>query len=1124
MKLTTILLFSISFQIYATSGYSQQVSLEMKNVPLKTVFKEIQKQTGYYFLYSEELLEKTKNVDIFVQNTFLEDALNKCLQKTSLTYSIVEKEIVIKLISQQPDIAFVLPQPPPNFKVSGVIVDDENKPLEGASVKLKGTNKGVTTDKNGKFSIEVPDDGATLVLSYIGFEGVEMKVTKADVLQIKLKKLEGKSEEIVMIGYGSVRKSDLTGSVATISEKDFNKGIPTNADQLIQGKAAGVTILQSNAQPGGATKIQIRGVTSLNASNEPLYVIDGMPIDNIALNSPTNDLTKNAVFSPPPPNPLNTINPADIASVEILKDASATAIYGSRGANGVVIITTKRGTKGKTSVSYNGSVGIQDIAKKYDLPDASTYATAYNHYYDFYKTINPTDPIFNNSVVHKFSDADINGFRNGGGTDWYNVLTRQGLISNNQVSVSGGSDNSTYYASLGYLNHKGVISLSNLERVSGRLNLTQKFAKIFEYGMNMSVATSSTGNIPIGTNDVGDSRGGATSGALFWAPTIPAYAQDGTVNVHPFNSQNNNPVGLKLVDNKTEQNRMIVTSYLQANLNKNFFAKVTGGYDKALDNSRSFVPAEAKNSLASKGEATQGSYVNTTKLLNFILQYKVELNKHRIDITGGTDYQTFKYESLLGKATGFSTSSFGYNNMYAATTQNTFSGKNTSTIFSYLGRANYSFDNRFLVTGSFRYDGSSKFAEGHKWGFFPSGAFAWKMGNEQFIKNLHVFNDLKLRLSYGKTGNQAIGSNNSQPLLGSTQIGTIGDARVFPIGPTSPGNKDLRWEKTTQQNIGLDFGVWNNRISVSIDYYKTVTTDLLLGFQIPSTSGFSSIVKNAGAIQNNGVELSLNSQNFIGKFEWSTNFNIAYNKNKWKDRAGLPFAPEEEFGPVRGIYGYIVDGIWQSSDNIANSSQPLSKPGQFRFRDVNGRDTKNQFIATPDGKLNSDDRVLLGSTFPKTTMGLTNNFAYKNFGLNFFIQGLFGFKIYNQAKASFENPYNFLTLGGISKEGTNFWTSNNTGSLVPSGQANSYGGVNSVYVEDGDFVRLRNINLSYRLPFKAAWFQSANVYINLDNVLLVTKYSGLDPETANPVNTKSGSESDVYPNVKTYSLGFNINF
>lgn len=1026
--------------------------------------------------------------------------------------------------------------------VTGIVKDVNGIALGNVSVTANNSKSkfsaGTQTDSNGVFHFATLPSGSgyDFIFSSIGYadqtlSGYTIKPNTSLSLVVKMEEKVNTMNEVIVIGYGSVKKSDLTGSVAAVSEKDFNKGISTNADQLIQGKAPGVTILQSNAQPGGATTIQIRGITSLNASNEPLYVIDGMPIENIPLNPPTNDLSKNAVFSPPPPNPLNTINPADIASIEILKDASATAIYGSRGSNGVVLITTKQGKRGKPSVSYNGSVGFQNITKEYDLLNDYEYASAYNKYYDFYKSINPADPIFNNSVVKEFTDEEINNFKNNGGTDWFNILSRKGLITNHQASVSGGSENSTYYASIGYLNHKGVISLSKLERISARLNLTQKITKIFEFGINLSVATSTTANIPIGTSDVGDSRGGATSGALWWSPTISPYAPDGTINIHPYNSQNSNPAGLKLIDNKSEENRTIATSYLQANFTKNFFAKITGGYDKALDNSRSFTPAEAKNSLATTGEAMQGSFVNTTKLFNFIMNYKTGFNKHQIDITAGTDYQTFKYESLLAKALGFSTSSFSYNNMYAATTQNTFSGKTTSTIFSYLGRVNYNFDDRFLLTGSFRYDGSSKFAEGHKWGFFPSGAFAWKIGNENFIRNLDIFSDLKLRLSYGQTGNQSIGNNNSQPLLGSTQVGTIGDVKVFPIGPTSPGNKDLTWETTTQQNLGLDFGFFKNRLIGTIDVYKTVTKNLLLGFQLPSTSGFTTIIKNAGAIQNKGIELGLTSLNFTGKFEWSTNFNISYNKNRWKDRAGLPFAPQQEFGPVYGIYGYIVDGLWQTGDDIATSSQPLSQPGQFKFRDINGRDAKGQLVSKPDGVLNADDRVLIGNSFPATNFGLTNNIGYKNFSLTFFIQGMFGFKIYNQAKASFENPYNFLQLYGVSKAGANFWTSENTNTLIPSGLANSYGSydrdgrsVNSIYVENGDFVRLKNINLSYRLPFKASWFQNANVYINLDNVFLITNYSGLDPETANPVNAKAGSENDVYPNAKTYSIGFNINF
>ena len=1117
MKITILLLLTCVMNTIANNSYSQtaKVTLNLKNTRVEEVLNAIETNSEYYFLLNQKKVNINRRVDVVVKNSSIKDVLNNIFKNENISYVVYDRQII--LTPKENTFLIELQQ----HKITGTITDaNTGETIIGANIRVEGTSIVTVTDVKGSFSLNIPKSDVVLLVTYMGYNSQRISMNGQKVLNIMLIPDITNLNEVVVIGYGTVRKSDLTGAVGSVTEKDFNKGISTNANQIIQGRSPGVTIMQANAQPGGASRIQIRGITSINASNEPLYVVDGMPIDNSVLNSNTN-----GVFSPPPPNPLNTINPADIASVEILKDASATAIYGSRGANGVVLITTKKGGKGKMTVGYDGSIGFQSIAKQYDLPDAYQYSNTYNKYYDFYKTINPTDPIFNNAVVHKFSENNIAAYQNDKGTDWFNALTRQGQISNHQLSISGGTDNSTYYASMGYLNHKGVISFSDLERISGRVNVTQKIGKIFEFGVNISVSTSKTSNVPTGTNDVGDSRGGATSGAMYWAPTIPGYASDGTINVHPYVSQNSNPYGLKLVDNKTEQNRTLTTSYLQMNFNKNFFAKVTGGYDKASDNNRSFVPAEAKNSLATQGEATQGNYVRSTNLLNFILQYTGEYKKHRINLTGGTDYQTFKNESLMAKALGFSTSAFSYNNMNAATTQNTYSGKTTSTILSYIGRANYIFNDKYLLTGSFRYDGSSKFADGLKWGFFPSGAIAWKMGKENFIKDLNVFSDLKLRFSYGKTGNQSIGTNNSQPLLGSTMVGTLGNVKVNPIGPTSPGNKTLTWETTTQQDIGLDFGFFGNRVTGTIDYYKTVTTDLLLWFKIPSTSGFSGMMKNAGAIQNNGLELSLTSQNLNGKLEWTTSFNIAFNKNRWKDRAGLPYVPEDEFGPVYGIYGYIVDGIWQQGDNIAGSSQPLSSPGQFKFRDINGSNTKGQIVVGADSLLNSYDRVLLGSTFPTTTLGLTNNFAYKDLTLSFFIQGMFGFKIYNQAKAYFENPYNLLQLSGVDRQTMNFWNPGNTNTMVPSGKANSYGSnVNSVYVENGNFIRLKNINLSYRLPFKATWFQSANIYINIDNLLLITKYSGLDPESANPMNNKSGSENDVYPNARTYSLGFNFNF
>ena len=698
-------------------------------------------------------------------------------------------------------------------------------------------------------------------------------------------------------------------------------------------------------------------------------------------------------------------------------------------------------------------------------------------------------------------------------------------MTNHQISVNGGSNSTTYYASVGYTNQKGVVQGSDFKRLNSRINLTQKLGTMAEFGVNLSIANSKTGNMPIGTSDGGDTRAGAMSGAVTWSPTVGPYNADGTIARHPFSSQSSNPAALLLGDFESENNRTFINSYLKVNITKDFSARLSGGYDKSLDNTITFVPAEAKNSLAANGEATKGSYINTSQLLNFLLVYKKTFGTSSIDVTAGTDYQTFDFESLYGKAFSFTTSAFRDNNMSAAANQLTFSGKTKSTIVSYLGRLNYGLSDKYLFTASFRYDGSSKFAEGQKWGFFPSAAVAWKIGQEEFLSDLDVFSTLKIRASWGRTGNQNIGTNNSQPLLGPVQFATIGDAKITPIGPVSTGNPELTWETTTQTDIGLDFGILENRISGSIDYYNAVTTDLLLNFQLPKTSGFNSVVRNAGSIQNRGIEVGITSENLTGQLTWTTNFNFAYNKNSWKDRAGLPFGIENEHGPLGGIYGYEVDGIFQVGDDVAGSAQPLSVPGHYRFRDVRGRDAANLLTNTPNGVLSADDRVFLGNSRPTTTLGFTNTFTYNNFTLSLFFQGMFDFEIYNATRASLENPYNLFNLRGVGTGALDFWSTDNPSNKVASGVPNPYGSLeNSIYVEKGDFVRLRNIYLGYNIPLEGKRISRANVYVSVDNALLLTKYKGLDPESASPINTKSGSENDVYPNPRTYSVGLNVTF
>ncbi len=1123
MRNTFLILFISVFQAYSLDSYSQntKLNLNMNQVPLASVLEKIEDSSEYLFLYNAKLVDVKREVSIIAENKEISDILSTLFSGTGVKFKVIDRRIVLSP-SEMTSLSGSIQQ---QLKITGKVTDSSNSPLPGVTVVLKGTTQGAVTDSDGDYSVSnVPGDG-TLVFSFVGMRTQEIFVAGKTIINVEMIEDAIGLEEVVAIGYGSMKKSDLTGSVVSVNEKDFNVGNVTNANQLIQGKTAGVTIFQSNAQPGGASSIQIRGATSVNASSQPLYVIDGMPIENSTLNDGGPNLSSQSVFTPAAPNPLNTINPADIESIEILKDASATAIYGSRGANGVVLITTKSGKSGKVEVSYDGSIAMQNIAKEYDTPSAYEYALGYNKVYDEYHRLRPDDPIFTNAVVKKFSSDEIAYYKDNGGTDWFNLLTRKGVINKHQISLSSGTEKSKIYASLGYMDHQGVIEQSDMQRLSSRLNLSQKFGEILEAAIRLNASTTKNTNIPVGSADVGFTRGGATSGVFSFAPTIEPYGENGEVAKHPFNQQHNNPVGLLLTDFNSESNRLITNAYLKADIAPGLFAKLSAGYDKVLDNSRTWVPAEAKNNLASTGEATVGSFTNETQTLNFIVQYNKNFKKHNIGIMAGTDYQAFEYHSLLGKSSGFKTSAYKYNSMQSGDVQKTITSKTTSAIFSYLSRINYSFDEKYLLTATFRYDGSSKFAEGNKWGFFPSVAFAWKLYNEPFIADLDVFSNLKLRASYGETGNQAIGNNNSQPLLGSRMEYVVGNTRGVPIGPVSPGNKDLSWETTKQTNVGLDFGFINNRISSSIDLYRMDTEDLLLWFGTPNTSGFGSILRNAGSIRNQGIEFSVTTQNTTRVVDWSTSFNVAYNQDRWLDRADLPFAPAEEFGPVRGIYGYEVVGMFKEGDDIANSAQPNSIPGQWIYKDVAGRDDEGNWINTPDGKINGDDRVLLGSSTPKVTAGFTNNVTYKNFTLTLFFQGMFGFDIWNQARVMHEDALRALNLEGLNKDAFNFYTPDNQDTDIPTPVVNPYGGSNnSKYLEDGDFVRLKTINLNYQLPIQSSWLKVANVYVNIDNALLWTKYEGLDPETARPIGTKSGSENDVYPNSRTYSLGLRMTF
>ena len=1088
------------------------------------VFKLIKEQTDYKFIYQKGIFKDFPKVRVkkgtisankLLQKSLSSGNLSVILSKDDKTVLVKEKEKIPEIISK-----------PQGVQISGNVLDNNGQPLPGANVLEKGTTNGTQTDFDGKFSLDVNNSDAIIVISYVGFTTQEVALDSRSTINVTLQEDSALLDEVVVIGYGSVKKSDLTGSVTSVTSKDFNKNVSANIDQLFQGKAAGVTISQTSAQPGGAASISIRGNTSLNASNQPLYVIDGLPIDN---SSPSGSNQEGVVYSTPPGNPLNTLNPNDIQSIEILKDASATAIYGSRGANGVILITTKKG-KGKLSVNYSSTTSIQDIAKEYDVLNAFEYATLFNEYFDYRTVVTPGDADLQG--INKFTNTELQAFQNGQGTDWFNVLTRTGVINNQQLSVSSGNETGSIYSSINFLDHKGVLQNSDTQRVAARLNVTQKIANAVEFGTNISISNLNSNTVPYG-GEFGD-RGGAISGVFNWAPTIAPLNTDGTLADHPESTNIANPLASGLSDSNSEDDRILATTYIEASLSKNLKAKLVYGFDKTLTKTRNYVPSTAKSALAPAGIAELATFQIDNRLTDFILTYDNQFGDHKLNVVGATSKQVRGFENVRARGVGFATDALTFNNLGSAEAQTTQSGKSESTLISFLGRVNYNYKDKYLLTFSGRYDGSSKFDVDNKWGFFPSGAFAWKVINESFMEDQNLFSDLKFRVSYGEVGNQEIGNNASQPLIGTRGGGrligaVIGDQFAIPFEPISPGSPGLTWETTKQFNTGIDLGFFNQRLNVIFDYYNIVTSDLLLSFSIPSTSGFTSIIRNAGEIKNSGVELTINSINITNPdFEWSTNFNISYNENKWNDRAGLPFGIEQEFGPVGGLYGYITDGLWQEGDDLDMFGGIQANPGTLRFKDVNGRDADGNITGQPDGEITEADRVLLGNSTPAITAGLSNTLRYKDFSLSFFFNGQFDYSIFNSGTDRLTSVGRILQLGGVGRQALNYWTPNNTNTDVPNGLANPLGGSNnSRFIEKGDFIRLKNVNLSYNVPVdNFSWLNGLTVGIGAENLFIITDYTGLDPETSRPGFTRVGSRGDLepYPNSRTYTLSVNLNF
>jgi TonB-linked SusC/RagA family outer membrane protein len=994
------------------------------------------------------------------------------------------------------------------FIVKGRVTDEIGQTLPGVNILVKGSTVGTTTDINGNYTMAAPDGASVLIFSYIGYATQEIAIENKTVIDVSLLPDVKSLSEVVVIAYGQTKKSDLTGSVATLPVEDMRKVAVTSLDQALQGRASGVQITQNSASPGGSTTIRIRGGNSIQGDNEPLYVIDGIPFKN-------GGATSGSDF-----NVLSTLNPSDIESMTVLKDASSTAIYGSRGANGVVIITTKRGKAGKSSVNFESYYGFQQVRRKYPLLNGSEYATMVN------------EANTNEGKAPVYTPAQVEGF--GKGTDWQDEILRTAPISNYQLTMTGGDDKTQYAIAGGYFKQEGIIINSNFDRASFRVNLDRKLTDKIKVGNSLSINSTNTHQSKT-DGDLG-SAGQVIMNALQFPPILNVRNADGSyLTTDPALSFTiDNPVALaRDGKNQTKAYRALGNVFAEVQIINGLSFKTLLGIDGIFQKQDNYIPKTVVSGASQGGFASIANNQSMTWLNENLLNYSKTFNeKHQLSALLGYTLQGNRSESAVAQARSFVNDNLGTNNLGSGSVPLTPSSNvGTWGLQSYLSRVNYSLNSKYLFTASFRVDGSSRFGKNNRYGYFPSGAFAWRIKEESFLSDVKMISDLKLRTSYGQSGNQdGIGNYPAYSLL-STQNYVFGGVTSTGIGPSQIANPDLSWEKTTQMDVGIDMGLFDDRIVLTTDLYLKKTKDLLLNVTIPSTSGYTSAIKNLGKLENRGIEISINSINTEGDFKWTTNVNFAANRNKVLDIGGVSqiyaggvanIAQNVNSGiiqvgqPLGSFYGFVTDGVYQTAEEIkALPDASAKKPGDRKYADLNG-----------DGKIDDNDRIIIGRAQPKFIGGISNTFSYKGFDLTVFLQGVYGNNILNANR--FELEY----LSGTTNQDRdmlNRWTPANTDTDIPRASTTRPANrISTRQMENGSYLRLKNVQLAYNFPsamFKSN-IKSLRIYATAQNYLTWTHYSGFDPEVNRfgQDSRSQGFDYGSYPAAKTLLFGLNIGF
>ncbi len=1113
MKLTTFLIFVLTLNVFAESyAQSTKITLNMDQATVKEVIEKIESETEFYFMlkYDDHLMNRY--VDIDLDDANIHDVLTQLFDADKYNYQIIDRYIAVTPVDE--DAMGVADQ----NSITGIVTDADGEALPGVTVIFKGTTIGTVTDMNGYYQLPVTD-GKILVFSFVGMKTQEIVLDGQSKIDVTLQADAIGIEEVVAIGYGVVKKSDLTGSVSSLNRDDMNTTGVSSVDEMIQGRTPGVQVIQSSAEPGGGMAIRIRGAGSINASSSPLYVIDGLPIDNGQITAGSG---ADIPGSRAPRNPLSSINPADIESIEILKDASATAIYGARGANGVIIVTTKSGKDGTFNVNYNGYVGTQSAANTVDLLSAEEYMTVLNDILDEGGG-NP--------------EERVTGIQ-GEGTDWQDEVMRSALIQSHNLSFSGGNGKTSFYSSLNYFNQEGIVVNSAFKRYDARLNLQHKVNK-FTLGVNFT--TSYTQDEFLAYGYAINEEAGALYAALNFDPTLQVYNEDGTFQISPYITTDN-PMALATgKDGFGNTYRTLGSFYGQYEILPGWTAKLNGGFDVQSSRRDSYVDRTTKNGAGAGGIASIINGIKTNYLFEGTSTYMKDFDENNsMTLMGGVTYQAFNTDRNTMNARNFPNDITKTWDMDAAdpTLFQEFSNRSTYKLLSYIARANYNYKDKYLFTATFRADGSSRFGENNKFSYFPSLAGAWKMHEEDFIKELNTFSLLKLRGSWGITGNQGIGNYQSLTTFATGPTAIMNGQKTTTLDPSRIGNPELKWETTEQINFGMDMGFYDNRIYTTVDYYSKETSDMLLALPVPSSSGFNSVLQNIGSIRNRGFEFMIETRNFVGDFKWNTNFNFSTIKNEVLDLGPIPeiihagagwtngIALIREGEPLNSFYGYEVEGVWQLDDDFSVTTDPV-EAGDTKFKDQLTVDTDGDGVPdATDGKINDDDRVIIGNSFPTFTWGLSNNLSYNGFALNFFFEGVHGIEMLNNNLVDSYFPINFRR-NKLAEPYLNRWTADNPTNEYPSfvnpnGQGNK--AVNTTTVEDASYIRLKTVKLSYDFKLKNKVLKSANVYVTGQNLFTISDYSGFDPSTNSNGNPSLKIDYNSYPVARTYMIGCEIGF